>query len=76
MEYHRKPQRFLSAGVMSRTVQAVLLTKGRPSQRTHLRSSLSLVTKNHELMIGWETDNAGIEVLVCFHVYFIDLFAF
>lgn len=27
-------------------------------------------------MIQWETDNAGIEFFVGFHVYFIDLFAF
>lgn len=61
---------FLAAGGMSWTAQQ----RGHPTSDPLYEFTFSGCTR--ELMIGWETDNAGIEASVCFHVYFIDLFAF
>lgn len=51
------------------------LSKGSSQPKTPFKE-FAFPACRTELMIGWETDNAGIGVSGCFHVYFIDLFAF
>lgn len=64
---------------MSRTVQAVLLSKGKTQWKVPFKEFAlpgSKRKQNNELMIQWKTDNAGIEFFVGLHRYVRDLFAF